>query len=337
MGPKVEAACRFVERTGGEAVIGSLPDLEAAAAGRSRNPDHRSARIRSSVVLQQGVRASADGRAEDSDLSSQEMKGSTSPAGEREHEAQLEPASKPVRPLAAAACCAPRRRGDRAAREQLVTSNLGLVRSVAVALPRSGPAVRRSCPGGRARSPGGDRSLRPRPRRVFRDLRPFPDPAGDPQRPHRESAPDPAARSRSSNAGGRSSTPKARLVAAAGRPDADARKSSPPLRACRWRRSRTLARPSVATVSLDEPVLPDGSPARGSVADPRSGRPRAEAARARADEAVGRRTRGSPGAAAADRQLQVGHRRGFDAESGARLRAFALTASHADDRPRCSL
>ena len=35
MAPKVEAACRFVERTGGEAVIASLPDLEAAAAGRA--------------------------------------------------------------------------------------------------------------------------------------------------------------------------------------------------------------------------------------------------------------------------------------------------------------
>jgi carbamate kinase len=35
MGPKVEAACRFVERTGGEAAIGALAELEAVAAGRS--------------------------------------------------------------------------------------------------------------------------------------------------------------------------------------------------------------------------------------------------------------------------------------------------------------
>jgi carbamate kinase len=35
MAPKVEAACRFVERTGGEAVIGSLADLAAVAAGRA--------------------------------------------------------------------------------------------------------------------------------------------------------------------------------------------------------------------------------------------------------------------------------------------------------------
>jgi carbamate kinase len=35
MGPKVEAACRFVERTGGEAVIGALDDLDAVARGRA--------------------------------------------------------------------------------------------------------------------------------------------------------------------------------------------------------------------------------------------------------------------------------------------------------------
>lgn len=35
MAPKIEAACRFVERTGGEAVIGSLAELTEVAAGRS--------------------------------------------------------------------------------------------------------------------------------------------------------------------------------------------------------------------------------------------------------------------------------------------------------------
>jgi carbamate kinase len=35
MGPKVDAVCRFVERTGGEAVIGSLAELSEVAAGRS--------------------------------------------------------------------------------------------------------------------------------------------------------------------------------------------------------------------------------------------------------------------------------------------------------------
>jgi carbamate kinase len=35
MGPKIEAACRFVERTGGEAVIGSLADLGAVSRGEA--------------------------------------------------------------------------------------------------------------------------------------------------------------------------------------------------------------------------------------------------------------------------------------------------------------
>ncbi|HZD88015.1 MAG TPA: carbamate kinase [Gaiellaceae bacterium] len=35
MAPKVEAACRFVERTGGEAAIGSLAELRQVAAGRT--------------------------------------------------------------------------------------------------------------------------------------------------------------------------------------------------------------------------------------------------------------------------------------------------------------
>jgi carbamate kinase len=33
MGPKVEAACRFVEATGGRAAIGSLSDLSGLIAG----------------------------------------------------------------------------------------------------------------------------------------------------------------------------------------------------------------------------------------------------------------------------------------------------------------
>jgi carbamate kinase len=35
MGPKIEAACRFVERTGGEAAIGSLAELAAVARGQT--------------------------------------------------------------------------------------------------------------------------------------------------------------------------------------------------------------------------------------------------------------------------------------------------------------
>ena len=37
MGPKVEAACDFVERTGGTAAIGALADIEAIVDGRSRH------------------------------------------------------------------------------------------------------------------------------------------------------------------------------------------------------------------------------------------------------------------------------------------------------------
>jgi carbamate kinase len=35
MGPKVEAACDFVRRTGERAVIGALTDLEAMVAGEA--------------------------------------------------------------------------------------------------------------------------------------------------------------------------------------------------------------------------------------------------------------------------------------------------------------
>ena len=35
MGPKVEAACDFVERTGGTAAIGALADIEAIVDGRA--------------------------------------------------------------------------------------------------------------------------------------------------------------------------------------------------------------------------------------------------------------------------------------------------------------
>ena len=47
MGPKVEAACRFVERTGGEAVIGSLGELRAVAHGRAGTRIAASAAVRS--------------------------------------------------------------------------------------------------------------------------------------------------------------------------------------------------------------------------------------------------------------------------------------------------
>ena len=44
MRPKVEAACRFVERTGGEAVIGALAELAAVARGKLGNPCNRKGR-----------------------------------------------------------------------------------------------------------------------------------------------------------------------------------------------------------------------------------------------------------------------------------------------------
>ena len=59
------------------------------------------------------------------------MKGSTSPTGEREHEAQLEPASTARETARRRSLLRAAQAGDRGAREQLVTSSLGLVRSVA--------------------------------------------------------------------------------------------------------------------------------------------------------------------------------------------------------------
>ena len=35
MAPKIEAVCRFVEHTGGDAVIGSLEELDAIARGHA--------------------------------------------------------------------------------------------------------------------------------------------------------------------------------------------------------------------------------------------------------------------------------------------------------------
>lgn len=59
------------------------------------------------------------------------MKGSTSPTGEREHEAQLEPASTARETARRRSLLRAAQAGDRGAREQLVSSSLGLVRSVA--------------------------------------------------------------------------------------------------------------------------------------------------------------------------------------------------------------
>ena len=50
MGPKIEAACRFVERTGGEAVIGALDELAAVARGARGDAGRACRRPRGCVV-----------------------------------------------------------------------------------------------------------------------------------------------------------------------------------------------------------------------------------------------------------------------------------------------
>ena len=46
MGPKVEAACRFVELTGGTAAIGSLRDVDAILSGKAGTIVTPSGRLR---------------------------------------------------------------------------------------------------------------------------------------------------------------------------------------------------------------------------------------------------------------------------------------------------
>jgi carbamate kinase len=50
MGPKIEAACRFVERTGGEAAIGSLGAVADVAAGRAGT------QVRERIVVERGAK-----------------------------------------------------------------------------------------------------------------------------------------------------------------------------------------------------------------------------------------------------------------------------------------
>jgi carbamate kinase len=56
MAPKIEAACRFVERTGGEAAIGALEDLEAVANGEAGTHIVATAAPRGSVMPSMGGR-----------------------------------------------------------------------------------------------------------------------------------------------------------------------------------------------------------------------------------------------------------------------------------------
>jgi len=55
MRPKVEAACRFVERTGCEALIGALGDLAEVAAGRAGTRVERAAVVSQSSALSQAT------------------------------------------------------------------------------------------------------------------------------------------------------------------------------------------------------------------------------------------------------------------------------------------
>ena len=65
------------------------------------------------------------------DLRVEEMKGPTSPAGERGQGTRLDPASTARDAVRQCSLLRAAQRGDRTARDELVTSNLGLVRSVA--------------------------------------------------------------------------------------------------------------------------------------------------------------------------------------------------------------
>ena len=199
------------------------------------------------------------------------MKGSTSPAGEREHEAQLEPASTARETARRRSLVCAAQRGDRAARDQLVTSNLGLVRSVAARYRDLGlpfddlvqegaigllDAVDHYDPG---RGASFESYSCFRIRRAIRNA--LTEKARLIRLPkqvvERRRAIEHAEGRLVAAAGGRTPTPK-EIAATTGLSVAavkDARSAS------------------VATVSLDEPVLPDGSPLEGLVADPRAADP----------------------------------------------------------------
>ena len=119
--------------------------------------------------------------------------------------------------------------------------------------------------------PGCDRQLRPRSRLVVRDVRPLPDPAGDPERSHRESTADPASKQVVER---RRAIEHAKLTLAAA---ASGRTPSPTEIASATGLSvgcvKDARSASVATVSLDEPILPDGSPLRVSSVHPRAADP----------------------------------------------------------------
>lgn len=199
------------------------------------------------------------------------MKGSTSPTGEREHEAQLEPASTARETARRRSLLRAAQAGDGGAREQLVSSSLGLVRSVASR---------------------------------YRDLGlPFDDlvqegalgllDAIDHYDPDRGACFETYARFRIRRAIRNALTEKSRLIrlpkqvverrraieraearltaAAAGRTATTAEIAA--LTGLPQETIRAVRSAQLGQVSLDEPVLPDGSPLAGVVADPHAADP----------------------------------------------------------------
>jgi len=199
------------------------------------------------------------------------MKGPTSPAGERGQESRLEPAATARDAVRRSRLLRAAQNGDRAAREQLVTSRLGLVRSIAsyyrdLGLPLEDlvqegavgllDAIDRYDPD---RGASFETYARFRIRRAIRNA--LTDKARLIRLPkhvvERRRAIDRAEATLAAAADGRPPTP-AEIAAATGlsaEAVLDARAAT------------------VATISLDVPVLPDGSPLAGLVADPRAADP----------------------------------------------------------------
>ena len=169
MAPKIEAACRFVERTGCSAAIGSLAELEAVISGTA-GTQIVSPRVASPLRSSRNrLHRIADGRA----TSRATFEPRSNDAYRRgRNGARSREARRPTRTGTA------RRRASR-------RRPLG---RVPLSQPRA--SVRRSRARGIARPPGGDRPLRPCTGRGLRDVRALPGSAGDPQCADGEVAPD---------------------------------------------------------------------------------------------------------------------------------------------------
>ena len=263
------------------------------------------------------------------------MKGSTSPTGEREHEAQLEPASTARETARRRSLLRAAQAGDGGAREQLVSSSLGLVRSVASR---------------------------------YRDLGlPFDDlvqegalgllDAIDHYDPDRGACFETYSRFRIRRAIRNALTEKSRLIrlpkqvverrraieraearltaAAAGRTATTAEIAA--LTGLPQETIRAVRSAQLGQVSLDEPVLADGSPLAGVVADPHAADPEVIALEHDRTSAADGRTGESSRAATAHRQLQMGDRPAIDVERCLSGQARTLAAPHSDDRTRRAL